>query len=84
MYKFSPLVAGLICFCQNHVFMFYLEESSETEKNHGNSVQMAVQSLKKLLGLDQSRERRTVADRFSCGGSFIYITDGSFPCFRTG
>lgn len=37
---FTSLVAGLICFCQNHVFIFYPEETWETEKKttHGHSV----------------------------------------------
>lgn len=36
--SFASLVAGLICFCWNYIFMFYLEETSETEKTHENSV----------------------------------------------
>lgn len=82
--SFASLVAGLICFCRNHIFMFYLEETSETEKNPWKFSLENCSVWKKLFGLDQSREWRTVADRFSCCGSLIYITDRRFPCFRTG
>lgn len=36
--SFASLVTGLICFCQNCIFMFYLEETSATEETHGNLV----------------------------------------------